>query len=266
MAVVHIEFPGAEQRDFAMGASPMNSVNEFGGARHKGAGYYPAFEARRVVPSIDEREEKRAAVLRIAMEALLPTATLAALIVCSFFLVATPFPLLDSLLTQIRFETIQGVPGKWSLVLVPGCIFVIQLTSRRYGSEISFVQIVASWVLAVPLLLLWARVSDDTTGGLAPGGTLALGGALLVSQTAVALVFDGTRCVRWWQAPLASGLWASIAFAIIYYPLTVSVPAERLLDVFCLHVGLLSVASLLLLVPYWMLRRIIRPRGGYSGF
>jgi hypothetical protein len=94
---------------------------------------------------------------------------------------------------------------------------------------------------------------------------VSLGIALAAAHLIVAIVFDGTRCIRWWQAPFLSGLWASFAFAILFYPMALMGSALQWFDLFLAHLAILIAESALLLIPYWMIRPLIRPGAGYSG-
>jgi uncharacterized PurR-regulated membrane protein YhhQ (DUF165 family) len=96
----------------------------------------------------------------------------------------------------------------WAIIFVPTSFFAVQLTSRAYGLEIAFLQIVSAWVVALSALFF---VPEGSVGGiddLALRALVSLGVALAAAQLIVAIVFDGTRCIRWWQAPFLSGLWA----------------------------------------------------------
>lgn len=140
------------------------------------------------------------------------------------------------------------------------------MTSRAYGLEIAFLQIVSAWVVALSLLFFVPELSVAGMEDLALRALVSLGVALAAAQLVVAVVFDGTRCIRWWQAPFLSGLWASFAFAILFYPMALMGSALQWFDLFLAHLTILVAESLLLLIPYWIIRPLIRPGAGYRGY
>jgi len=79
------------------------------------------------------------------------------------------------------------------------------------------------------------------------------------------VVFDGARGPRWWTAPLLGMLSAVILFCLIFYPAAYAGVAPWI-EQMTRHMELLAGAAVLTLLPYWSLRRIVRPMPGFGGY
>lgn len=261
---VHIDFSGKDPKGTVGGSIPVSPLGEYGTPRNKASGYYPAFETRTPPAPQKKSNDRLASFVGVLGETLLPTAVLIGLLLFTFILAQKPFTELDAFTDGLGLSTQDGRWVNWAVVFIPTSFFAIQLTSRRYGSEIAFLQIVSAWTFVVLAMLFLPELYGAGTFPLRH--TISLAIALLVAHNAAAIVFDGARCIRWWQAPLLSGLWASFAFAILFYPLALIGSAQNWFDPLLVHLGILLAESSLLLIPYWMLRPLIRPRAGYSGY
>jgi uncharacterized PurR-regulated membrane protein YhhQ (DUF165 family) len=263
---VHIDSTGNDSRDVMGSAMPANSLEEFGKPLNKDSGYYPAFENRSLRPARNGPRSARGAAFRIVGETFLPATTLIALILLTYFLAQRPFGELAALLEGFGFTLPGEAWVNWAIIFVPTSFFAIQLTSRAYGLEIAFLQIVSAWAVALSALFFVPELAVAGMEDLALRALVSLGVALAAAQLVVAVVFDVTRCIRWWQAPFLSGLWASFAFAILFYPMALMGSALQWFDLFLAHLAILVAESMLLLIPYWIIRPLIRPSAGYSGY
>lgn len=205
---------------------------------------------------------------RATARLILPVAALAGVLFLAYAYRLAPVTLFDG-----RFPPDQALfqPGLWLTaghLILPLAFFAVSLTNRRYGLNYAVAQIMAAWAI-VAGALAYAYVYKGIE--LAPGPfpdartVVAFTVALLMAQLVSAIVFDGTRGVRWWSAPLFSGLWAAIVFAAIFYPSAYLGAGEPWLNRMSVHLGIMTVAAFVLLVPYWMLRGVIRPLPGFAG-
>lgn len=156
----------------------------------------------------------------------------------------------------------------WGHVLLATSFFAIHLTNRRYGPSYAVAQIALVWtavaglfatlqlrpdLLPIPVALPEMRL------------TIACGLALLLAQLAAAVIFDGTRGVRWWQAPLFGSFWAGFVFVAVFYPSAYAGTDIAWMSRMVIHFGILTAASVALLIPYWICRPLVRPLPGFGG-
>jgi uncharacterized PurR-regulated membrane protein YhhQ (DUF165 family) len=164
------------------------------------------------------------------------------------------------------------LPSQWllgSLILAPVTFLPLHFTSRRYGPSIALSALAVTWLLVASIVLASAQGGLDGFRILPPLGvreSIALASALIASQFVAVLVFDGARCIRWWQAPLMASLWGSFVFAGIFHPASAFGAQNLWLGQMGIHFGVMVLESLALLVPYWMFRRLIRPLPGFAGY
>jgi len=153
-------------------------------------------------------------------------------------------------------------------LLVPVCFLSVQLTNRRYGPSYAFAQIVLALAAAASFVLFAVpQLGDLVPITIVPDMRIALafGGAFLGAGFLSIVVFDGARGPRWWTAPLFGLVSSAVLFCLIYYPaayLGVAAWTTRMLT----HMEWLSVIAVLLLVPYWTLRGLVRPMPGFGGY
>jgi len=153
-------------------------------------------------------------------------------------------------------------------LLVPCCFLSVHLTNRRYGPSYALAQVVVTLAIAVAFIMF----AVPRLGVLVPfkivpelRSAFAFGGAFLGASFLSIVVFDGARGPRWWTAPLFGLLSAVVLFCLIYYPAAyagVAVWTGKMLT----HMELLCGIAILLLIPYWSLRAIVRPMPGFGGY
>jgi hypothetical protein len=154
-------------------------------------------------------------------------------------------------------------------MLIGATYFPIHLTNRRYGPSYAIGQILIAWLLvgAGVAALQW---NPDLTPQdfVLPSFRLSagLGFALFFSQIVAAVLFDSTRGVRWWQAPLFGSFWASFVFVLLFYPAAYAGTEIAWLSRTGVHFGVLVGLGVLLLIPYWLCRSLVRPLPGYGGY
>jgi hypothetical protein len=108
-----------------------------------------------------------------------------------------------------------------------------------------------NWIPSVPALS-WRAV-------------LAFGGAFFLANFVAIVFFDGARGPRWWSAPLAASAAASFVFSAVYYPAAFAGHVNWTQDAL-VHFVLFLGVSVLLLLPYYLLRPAMRPLPGLNGY
>lgn len=151
---------------------------------------------------------------------------------------------------------------------VPLTFFAIELTNRRYGAGYALAQTVLAWLVGGVIVLLAASNLPLLMGHALPARNeiFAFGGALFFGHVFSVFVFDRTRGPRWWSAPFQATLWGSIMFCLIAFPAAylgtaVAWPKEMLT-----YIAILAASALILLVPYYALRKMVPPLSGFGGY
>jgi uncharacterized PurR-regulated membrane protein YhhQ (DUF165 family) len=162
-------------------------------------------------------------------------------------------------------------PGYWLTVghlVLPLAFLVSNLTNRRYGEGYALAQLIVTWLVIGGLLYAAFKL----TGGLMPGSplpsrriSLSFLFAIIVGQTIGITVFDKTRGRPWWGAPLFSALWGQAAFVILFYVLAYVGMSDPWVNFMLMDLAIKVAAAVLMLIPYHLLRGIIRPLPGYGG-
>ena len=168
----------------------------------------------------------------------------------------TPAPIRDAGLTT-------------SDLILPGCWYCIHLTNRRYGPGYAFAHLLTAMVIGLAVILInpgsidqWVITMPAMTGR----AVLSFGAAFLAANFVAIAFFDAARGPRWWKAPLAASFAASFVFSAIYYPAAFAGVYERWTDSAIAHLLVFATMSVLLLMPYWLLRPAMRPLNGRNGF
>ncbi|HVV64178.1 MAG TPA: hypothetical protein VHC42_01820 [Rhizomicrobium sp.] len=171
--------------------------------------------------------------------------------------------------TPLRIDGIKN--ANWITIghLLPAFSFLaVHLTNRRYGPAYAFAQVVVALAAAAAFATFAApRLAALSTFNLPLDGrlTLAFAGAFFGSSFVSIIVFDGWRGPRWWVAPLFGMTTAAALFCLIYYPAAYYGLAP-FTDRMLLHMELLLPSAIAMVVPYWMLRRLVRPLPGFGGY
>ena len=163
---------------------------------------------------------------------------------------------------------VGGKPFDTGFLALPLILFIVQLTNRRYGAGYAFTQVLAG-VAAVIAAALYA--GDDLTllrGAPLPASRLllAFGSGLLVAQLFSIVVFDRLRGPQWWQAPFFASIFGGVALALVAYPAAYLGTGADWLVPMMTYMGVTIAASIVLLVPYWLLRGMIAPLPGFGGY
>ena len=196
--------------------------------------------------------------VRVGGRMILPVLGLSSALAAVFLFIDMPVPGLKS-------EAWLSV----SHLLLPLAFLVIHLTNRRYGPGYAFWQVVGSFVLLASLTAL----SGGLVHHLLPPSfeptareVAAFGIAFLLAGFLSIVAFDGARGPRWWTAPLIGSIAGMLVFTSIFYPAAYAGTSTAWINHMGVHAGLLAASALLMLLPYWLLRRMVEPLAGYGGY
>jgi len=162
-------------------------------------------------------------------------------------------------------------PGYWLTtghLILPLAFLVSNLTNRRYGDGYALAQLVIAWLIIGGLLyLLMQMMGGALPASPLPNRRLSLSFllAIMVGQTVGIYVFDRTRGRTWWGAPLFSALWGQTAFILLFYTLAYIGMSDPWTNFMLMDLAIKVAAAFLMLIPYHLLRGVIRPLPGYGG-
>ncbi len=162
-------------------------------------------------------------------------------------------------------------PGYWLTfghMLLPLAFFAANLTNRRFGPIYALAQVLASWVV-LGLLVSIILIRFGEGGGESAFPPAQVSVAFLVAFGLAQLVninvFDKTRGRTWWGAPLISIIWASAVYVIIFHPVANWGLGEVWMPKMVSDFVIKSAIAGVLLAPYFLLRKSIKPMPGYGG-
>jgi uncharacterized PurR-regulated membrane protein YhhQ (DUF165 family) len=159
--------------------------------------------------------------------------------------------------------TFGGRPVSLGLALIPFTFFVIHLTNRRYGAAYALAQVVIAWGIALAVMptlrpTFAPSVELRILAGFAAG--------LFLAQLVAIVLFDGMRGPTWWKAPLIASLAGGIVLCLVAFPVAFAGASPgwtaEMVDYLELALG----ASVLLLVPYGLMRSLVPPSPGFGGY
>jgi uncharacterized PurR-regulated membrane protein YhhQ (DUF165 family) len=180
---------------------------------------------------------------------------------------------------------LRSVPNTWFDGLLPGPLasswltqghaalagvfFLNALVNRRYGLEHALWHVALGWLLAAAVIFSFAlRLDPDPPEVILPPFhvSAAFFCALIAGHVTAAFVFDRTRGVQWWTAPLYAGVFGGLVFCAAFYALVQPGGGAEWALRMATDMGLKTVMAFVLLVPYFVLRPVIRPMPGFGGF
>ncbi len=194
---------------------------------------------------------------------------LALIIVLAFLTVDLPFRPFDRFFGGA--EAVQ--PSNWltvgGLIMGAGPLLAM-LFARKFGGEEANRAVTAAWALAA--FAVFAELSylaPMLEDGDFPSVRFVVGfvASAMASQYMAASVYDVARGGgAWWRAPLFGAIGGYLALGIVYFPYVywgADVPwANWMVTDFAIRMGF---AVAFFLPVYAMLRKTLRPRGGYGG-
>ena len=167
-------------------------------------------------------------------------------------------------------RSVQNALLARSDLVLPMAWYAIHLCNRRYGAAYAFAQLlVGLGIVALVVLLNPGGINSwiNSTPLLSLRTMLAFGASFLFANFIAIIFFDAARGPRWWTAPLAASFAASLVFSAVYYPAAFA-GADHLpwTDSALVHFIVFFGESILLLVPYYLLRPAMRPLSGMNGY
>ena len=201
---------------------------------------------------------------RISRRLLLPV-TLLILLLVSAYLFSDAFLLLPH-----SPRMVQNVMLTIGDLILPLAWYGLHLTNRRYGAPYAFGQLLAGVGIITLLALVNPGDIDNwinNTPALSWRAMTALGVSFLLANFVGIVFFDAARGPRWWTAPLAGSFAAALVFSGVYYPAAFAGGEEVLWTQSALvHFALFFGESILLLLPYCLMRPAMRPLYGMNGY
>ena len=151
-------------------------------------------------------------------------------------------------------------------LFVPLGLFCVFMTNRRYGPAYAFAQIVISSLIVAAVALF----GQHTVNVALPAEPVpvreatAFGAAFFAAGLVSIVVFDGARGAYWFTAPLFGFISAAIVFPFAFFPFAGIEAAwlSRAIE----YAGFLAGAGVVMLVPFYLLRRVIPPMAGFGGY
>ena len=167
-------------------------------------------------------------------------------------------------------RAVQNAMLARSDLVLPVAWYASHLCNRRYGAPYAFAQLlVGLGIVALVVLLNPGGINSwiNSTPLLSLRTMLAFGASFLFANFIAIIFFDAARGPRWWTAPLAASFAASLVFSAVYYPAAFA-GADHLpwTDSALVHFIVFFGESILLLVPYYLLRPAMRPLSGMNGY
>jgi len=206
------------------------------------------------------------ALLRLAVPVAASVVTLAA----AWELRLTPVTTLDGLLAASRPDLFPSTWLSAGHFMVPVVFLLTNLVNRRYGQDYAIAHVLASWALASLVAVAAINKVDPRLPvvGAVPELRTAIAflAAFVLAQSFGAFIFDRTRGVVWWHAPLYAALASSFVSTFIFYPAAYFNADPIWLNHMAVDVGVKAAMSFVLLMPYLILRPVIRPMPGFGGF
>lgn len=235
--------------------------------------YASQFVTRDVVGGLAGRHQRThwavriaRAILRLAVPVMASVLTLAA----AWELRNTPVTALDDLLAAGRPDL---YPSTWlssGHFMVPVIFLLTNLVNRRYGQDYAIAHVLTSWALSAAVAIAAINKLDPRLpeANALPDLRVVASfvAAFVVAQSFGAFVFDRVRGPVWWHAPLYAALSSSFLSMFIFYPAAYFLTDPIWINHMAVDIGVKAAMSFVLLVPYFLMRPIIRPMPGFGGF
>jgi len=214
----------------------------------------------------------REIILLLQCLLLLGTSALAlAVCVWAWTLTASPFVWFDGVLGPDGVEALR--PSRWLTwghAAICGLFLLTSLVSRRYGVGAALLHVLLSviWVVgaAATMSLEFVHVGLEAVVQPSVREAVALLLALTAGQVASVYVFEHTRGVEWWNAPAYAALTATLVSMPLFYAMAYAGEDRIWLNRMSIDIALKALMAFVLLMPYYLLRPIVRPREGLGGY
>jgi len=220
-----------------------------------------------LVPRVEpvKREEMVRALLSGLLRLILPAFWLAVTYTISFYLLDTRVGF------SFGVQNVAADPSawmSWGHVLLGLAFFQVMLTNRAYGPTMAISHVLLSWLFVIVMLAVAGGLygfAELRAELMAMGVLSAFLVSLLLGHVASIFSFDWQRGVPWWKAPVIAAIVGPLVFAGIFYPLGYWGADVPWGDWLWMHFVVLAAFGLIMVLPYAMLRRRIRPAPGLGG-
>lgn len=194
--------------------------------------------------------------------------------------ILTPFLLAAFLTVDLPVYAFDGLvggatalrPSNWlssGVLIMALAPLAAILFTRKYGGDEASRAVTAAWGLVA--LAIFAELSYLAprleTGDLPPARfAFAFVAGAMAAQYVAVNIYDIVRGgVRWWRAPLFAALGGAVANGMIYFPIVYFGAPAPWASWMIAYFALTAVIAAAFLPFYKMLRRALRPSGGYGG-
>lgn len=146
--------------------------------------------------------------------------------------------------------------------------FIVMMTNRAYGAGMALAQVLAVWAIfaAILIIAISSYGMTEVRAALPPTAvSLAFVGALFASHVVAIFAFDLQRGVPWFKAPLLSGLLGPAALVLVFYPFAYAGADAPWGTWMWMDFVVKAMIGIGALIPYYLLRGIIRPQPGLGG-
>jgi hypothetical protein len=154
-----------------------------------------------------------------------------------------------------------------ALLIVP--FFAVMLTNRRYGPAYALAQVVIAMGVIGSVTMANAADLSSLVPQMAHFSqriVIAFSLAFFLANFTGIVAFDAARGPQWWTAPFASGAICAVVFAAVFYTVAFLGTGTDWTGWMLVHGCVLAAAGVAMLVPYWMMRRVVPPLPGYNGY
>ncbi len=212
-----------------------------------------------------ERGQPLRSVVSGFLHLIVPAIFLVAIYVLTFYLLQNPVWFSVGPENELSNPIWWMSLGHLTLALV---FFAVTLTNRAHGPTRAFFHVIFAWAIMVGLLGFASSIYglDTVRAELMPTKVMAAFlGALFAGHIAAIVTFDWQRGVPWWKAPLLSAFIGPLVFVLIFYPLGHAGMDVPWASWMWMHFLAMAFVGLVMLVPYAMLRKMIKPEPGLGG-
>lgn len=228
--------------------------------------------------AVERRQPRETAMQRLARQSGDFVTSLARLAMLAVIL--TPLLLLSFLTVDLPMRAFDGLfggeallrPSNWlsrggfAMAFAP---LAVILFARKYGGDEASRAVTASWGLAaIAVFVELSYLAPALEAGDMPSVrfTVLFVASAMTGQYFAANVYDIMRGgMRWWRAPLAGALSGYAVMALIYFPGVFWGTGAPWLNWMVGDFAIKMVIALGFLPFYAMLRKSLKPRGGFGG-
>lgn len=205
--------------------------------------------------------------IKIAGRLVMPVLGLFAAFALAFWTTDFPVTELDRYFPNVWHQT-PSYWLTWGHVLLPVVFLVINLTNRAYGADYALAQAMICWAL-LGGQIYWVYASFGGALSADPLPPLqvkiAFVAAMALAQLICIAAFDLTRGRIWWTAPFWGTLFGGVAFVLVYHTIAHWGFGEPWVSRLLIDLVIKISAAFALLIPYFVLRGMIRPAPGFGG-